>query len=121
METPPLNPRHAPFHLLDARVYFPLKSGTGFTANALRPSLKSTPAMHTSTIFRNLAGPARPAACAFPVAPLALQRLLLHGEFVGRPSVLDLAVDTVGRIAVSGEVVDCARSVVIVQPAPLPA
>jgi hypothetical protein len=50
---------------------------------------------------------------------LPLQRLPLQGEFVGRPTVLDLAVDAGGRIAVSGEVVDCARGVVIVQPVQL--
>jgi len=63
--------------------------------------------------------PATGSACAnlggYVVAqgmPLPLKRTLSQGQFVGRPSLLGLAVDAAGRIEVSGEVVDFAHGVV---------
>ena len=44
---------------------------------------------------------------------LPLKRTLLQGEFVGRPSKLELAVDAERTIRVSGEVIDIGRGTII--------
>ena len=77
MVTPPLNPRHAPFHLLDARVYFALKSGTRFPVNALRPPFKSSLARHAAPILPTSEGACPACGLRISVSALAAAALAI--------------------------------------------